>query len=100
MQMLAENGIIGFIGFCGLIVCFVGYSFVRFWKQRDPYTLMMTMSALALFLQGLTEYNFGGSAIMKNFWLMQGCLYLLSNSLDKDKKLIENDIVDSIDMLK
>lgn len=100
MQMLAENGIIGFIGFCGLIVCFVGYSFVRFWKQRDPYTLMMTMSALALFLQGLTEYNFGGSAIMKNFWLMQGCLYILSNSLDKDKKLIENDIVDSIDMSK
>lgn len=80
MQMLAENGIVGFIGFMGVVMCFVGYSFKRFLLQRDPYTLMMAMSALALILQGITEYNFGGSAIMKNFWLMQGCLLILSNS--------------------
>lgn len=78
LQMLAENGVIGFIGFLTLLVCFIGYSFKRFWQERNPYLLMMSMSTMALVLQGFTEYNFGNSAVMKSFWLVQGCLLVMS----------------------
>ena len=87
MQMLAESGIVGFAGFLILIGCFIGYSFKRFWKEKNPYALMMCTSTLALILQGLTEYNFGNSAVMKCFWLLQGCLLVLSkNWEDKQSK--------------
>lgn len=78
LQMLAENGIVGFAGFLTLLAAFIGYSFKRFWQEKNPYALMMSMSALALVLQGFTEYNFGNSAVMKSFWLAQGCLFVLS----------------------
>lgn len=78
LQMLAENGIVGFVGFLTLLACFIGYSFKRFWQEKNPYALMMSMATLALILQGCTEYNFGNSAVMKSFWLVQGCLLVLS----------------------
>lgn len=84
MQMLAENGFIGFAGFMTLISCFIGYSFKRFWQEGNPYALMMCASALALVLQGLTEYNFGNGAVMKSFWLVQGCLLVLSQNWKKE----------------
>ena len=84
MQMLAENGLIGFAGFMTLISCFIGYAFKRFWQEGNPYALMMCASALALVLQGLTEYNFGNGAVMKSFWLVQGCLLVLSQNWTKE----------------
>lgn len=84
MQTLAENGLIGFAGFMTLISCFIGYSFKRFWQEGNPYALMMCASALALVLQGLTEYNFGNGAVMKSFWLVQGGLLVLSKNWKKE----------------
>ncbi len=80
MQMLAENGIVGFCGFFTLIACFSGYSLRKFFREGNIYALMMGLSTLALVLQGLTEYNFGNSAVMKSFWLVQGCLLVLSKA--------------------
>lgn len=77
MQMLAENGLIGFIGFMTMITFFVVNSFKRFIHTSSPYALMISMSILALVLQGLTEYNFGNSAVMKCMWLLLGCLVVL-----------------------
>ncbi len=85
-QMLAENGILGFASFCALIACFIGVSLKRFWKYRNPYALMMAASTLALVLQGMTEYNFGNGAVMKCFWLLEGCLLVLSW---QDKEIAE-----------
>ncbi len=84
MQMAAENGTIGFAGFLVLISYFIGVSFHRFWKEKNSYALMMCVSTLALVLQGLTEYNFGNSAVMKCFWLTQGCLLVLSRSASEE----------------
>lgn len=78
MQMLAENGVVGFLGFMQLIIFLIGYSLYYFYKERNPYFMMMSMSTLALVLQGFTEYNFGNSAVMKSFWLLQGCLLVLA----------------------
>lgn len=85
LQMLAENGIIGFIGFMSLILYFIINPFKRFLETSSPYALMISMSMLALVLQGLTEYNFGNSAVMKCMWLLMGCLVVLEyGNDDKD----------------
>ncbi len=80
IQMAAENGVVGLAGFLVLISGFIGVSLWRFRKEKNPYALMMAMSTLALILQGLTEYNFGNSAVMKCFWLAEGCLLVLSQT--------------------
>lgn len=73
-QMLAENGAVGLIGY----LYFVGYFFVKSFKQflsaKCPLSLIMAASTFALFIQGLTEYNFGNSAVMKAYWLVMGCI--------------------------
>lgn len=84
MQMLAENGMVGFIGFTGMIGYFICHSFRRFWQTKSPYAFMISMSTLALVLQGLTEYNFGNSAVMKAFWLVLGCLLVLDYNYKKE----------------
>ncbi len=80
MQMLAENGIVGFAGFLTLLAAFIGVSLYRFWKYKNPYALAMAMGTLALVVQGLTEYNFGNSAVMKCFWLTEGGLLVMARS--------------------
>ena len=83
LQMLAENGIVGFLGFVGMIGYFMYASFVRFWKSHSPYALMLFSFTLSLSLQGLTENNFGNSAVMKAFWLLLGCLLVLDYNYNK-----------------
>ena len=77
MQMLAENGIVGFIGFVVMLAYIIGSNFLDFLRTRCPYSLIIALSTLALVLQGLTEYNFGNSAVMKAYWLMLGCVLVM-----------------------
>ena len=76
-QMLSENGLVGFIGF----IVFMGYyaleNFKLFLSEKCPLSLALAASSTALFLQGVTEYNFGNSAVMKAFWLVVGSLMIL-----------------------
>lgn len=73
-QMLSENGLIGLLGY----LLFVGYyfkkSFAQFILQKYTTALIIASSTLALFIQGITEYNFGNSAVMKAYWLITGIL--------------------------
>ena len=77
LQMLAENGLVGFIGFVVMLVYIIGRNLVDFYQKRCPYSLIIACSTLALVLQGLTEYNFGNSAVMKSYWLMLGCVLVM-----------------------
>lgn len=77
LQMLAENGLVGFIGFVVMLVYIMGRNLVDFCRKRCPYSLIILSSTLALVLQGLTEYNFGNSAVMKSYWLMLGCVLVM-----------------------
>ena len=90
VQMAAENGAVGLAGFLALISGFIGISLWRFRKEKNPYALMMAASTLALVLQGLTEYNFGNSAVMKCFWLTEGCLLVLSRTWKDTQDLTGN----------
>lgn len=82
-QMLSENGLVGFMGY----LCFVGYylkeSFLRFASKKCPMALIIASSTLALFIQGITEYNFGNSAVMKAYWLITGILCVAIKINDK-----------------
>lgn len=80
MQMLAENGIVGCVGFLTLVFYIFGRNISDFIKKRCPYSLIIASSTFALFVQGLTEYNFGNSAVMKSYWLLLGCLLVIKTS--------------------
>ena len=77
MQMLAENGLVGCVGFLTLVFYIFGSNVRDFIKKRCPYSLIIVSSTFALFVQGLTEYNFGNSAVMKSYWLLLGCMLVL-----------------------
>ena len=79
-QMLAENGAVGLIGYLGFMGYFFIKNFKEFLSEKYPHSLIIAASILAIFIQGITEYNFGNSAVMKAFWLV-----LTSNILSKHK---------------
>lgn len=82
MQMLAENGIVGCVGFLTLVFYIFSSNVRDFIKSRCSYSLIIASSTFALFVQGLTEYNFGNSAVMKSYWLLLGCLIVIKTSIN------------------
>ena len=76
-QMLAENGVVGLIGYLGFMGYFFLKNFKEFLSEKYPHSLILAASTLAIFIQGITEYNFGNSAVMKAFWMVIGCLVLI-----------------------
>ena len=68
--MLAENGVIGLVGYLG----FIGYFFIKnikeFLSEKCPHSLIIAASTLAIFIQGITEYNFGKRHIIVRYiWI-------------------------------
>ena len=80
MQMLAENGILGFAGFISLFGYILCSSLKGAIKEHSKYSVLIFGSTFALLLQGMTEYNFGNSAVIKFYWTVLGCLLILQNS--------------------
>ena len=77
-------------GFCVITSYYVGMHDERGVRRSLATQLLLSaaltvaLTALALVLQGLTEYNFGNGAVMKSFWLVQGCLLVLSQNWKKE----------------
>lgn len=88
MQMLAENGIIGTLGFIIMVGYIVLINLSNWIQSKNVFSLMISTSTITLLLQGLTEYNFGNSAVVKIYWLVMGCLLVLTckknDESDKD----------------
>lgn len=84
MQMLAENGIVGFIGFITMFVYIIGRNVRMFLNSKNIYSLAICSVTITLLLQGLTEFNFGNSAVVKAYWLILGCLVVLAENADKE----------------
>lgn len=85
MQMLAENGAVGFIGFISMFGYIIFSNLKKFWQNRNPYALMICTMTASLLIQGLTEFNFGNSAVVKAYWLILGCLLVLAANYDENK---------------
>ena len=84
--MLAENGIVGFIGFISMFCYIIGHNFKKFLREKNIYSLAICAVTITLLLQGFTEFNFGNSAVVKAYWLILGCLVVLENNMEKDIK--------------
>lgn len=82
LQMLAENGLVGFIGFCLLFGYILLSSLKKAFFKCSPYYVLIFGSTLALLLQGFTEYNFGNSAVIKYYWATLACLLVLAHQTD------------------
>lgn len=83
MQMLAENGIVGFIGFVIMFGYIIFKNLIAWFRTRNVYMLMIVSSTVCLLLQGFTEYNVGNSAVIKMYWLILAICVVL-NKLSKD----------------
>ena len=78
MQMLAENGIVGFAGFVIMFGYIIFKNLIAWVRTRNVYALMIVSATVCLLLQGFTEYNVGNSAVIKMYWLVLGLLVVLS----------------------
>lgn len=85
MQMLAENGIVGFAGFLIMFGYIIFKNLIAWFKGRNVYALMIVSTTVCLLLQGFTEYNVGNSAVIKMYWLVLGLLVVLSELKWRDK---------------
>ena len=83
MQMLAENGIVGFAGFVIMFGYIILKNLIAWFKVRNVYALMIVSATVCLLLQGFTEYNVGNSAVIKMYWLVLGICVVLINSINK-----------------
>lgn len=84
LQMLAENGIVGFVGFLLLFGYILLSSFRNSLRKLSPYHVLIFGCTLAFILQGFTEYNFGNSAVIKYYWATLGCLLVLARENRND----------------
>ena len=84
-QMLAENGIIGLLGYLLTFGAIIWTNIKNYFINKNPHNLMIIGSTIALFLQGLTEYNFGNSSVMKIYWLVLACLVVLVKEYNEEK---------------
>lgn len=84
MQMLAENGIVGILGYIFAFGYVLWCNLKNYLFNKNPYALMIVGSTGALMLQGLTEYNFGNSSVMKIYWLVLACLIILASKYDQE----------------
>lgn len=83
MQMLAENGIIGFLSFVIMFGYIIINNLKKYMHNKNPYSIMIAAMSLSLLLQGFTEFNFGNSAVVKVYWLLLGCCLVLMNYYNK-----------------
>lgn len=83
MQMLAENGIIGFFSFVIMFGYIIINNLKKYMHNKNPYSIIIAAMSLSLLLQGVTEFNFGNSAVVKVYWLLLGCCLVLMNYYNK-----------------
>jgi O-antigen ligase len=75
LQMLAENGLVGFLAFCFMFGSFIYYSLQDWLLYRQTSMLMLLAITAGILIEGLTDFNFGLTKMMRlYFGLMALCL--------------------------
>lgn len=88
LHILAEMGIIGFSCFVYLF----GYILIKAYhgykkKPNEMHMIALLLITISLLVQGLTEYNFDNSAVIRLYWFITGLLLTADNlSLEKKNK--------------
>ena len=86
IQMFAEAGIFGFLGFLSFTVFMLWSNFKTWLKTRNPYALMLfgVWSAFTLF--GMIDNTIDGSAASKALWYLTGLLVALKSESKEETK--------------
>ena len=82
--MLAENGLVGLAGYIFAFGFILLKNIKNYFINKNHYALMIAGSTGALMLQGMTEYNFGNSSVMKMYWFVLACLIVLARYYNKE----------------
>lgn len=77
--MLGQSGAVGLFGFLTLFLGIFWFGFKTVRKDESPYGIMILACSLSFFIQGLTEFNFGNSAVLKYYLVVLGCFVILSS---------------------
>lgn len=75
-HILAETGIIGLIGFLGLFGYFIAQSWKEYRVSRNSWALAHLLITASLFIQGLTEFNYGNSGVIRLYWAITGIVWV------------------------
>lgn len=77
-QMLGQSGALGLISFILLFGYIFWFGFKSMWKNKNLYGMLIVSISMSFFIQGLTEFNFGNSAVVKYYWVALASLIVLS----------------------
>lgn len=77
-QMLGQSGALGLISFILLFGYIFWFGFKSMWKNQNLYGMLIVSISTSFFIQGLTEFNFGNSAVVKYYWVALASLIVLS----------------------
>ncbi|MDR3348897.1 MAG: putative lipopolysaccharide heptosyltransferase III [Acidaminococcales bacterium] len=73
LQMAAETGVMGLAAFIYLFYVILRLNLARYRQEKENFLALGAFLATAGFLaHGLTEFNFGNSAVTRLFWLLLG----------------------------
>lgn len=83
LHILAENGIIGFISFCYLFFHILHFHYLKY-KQypqifKRSWSGIACLVTLSFLIQGMTEFNFGDSAVIRLYWFILGLSHAYQN---------------------
>ena len=85
LHTMAELGIVGFMTFC-LMFGYILYTKYSDASNGQVWGTAVMLVTVSLLIQGVTEYNFGNSAVMRLYWFILGLSYTqaaLKNRIDR-----------------
>lgn len=71
-HILAENGVLGLITFVTMFNYILFYLYRHGVRGNNPVALGVLLATISLLVQGLTEFNYGDSAVIRMFWFILG----------------------------
>lgn len=95
-QMGAETGFVGLISFLFMFWSIYKEQYLFWRKSKNKYALIILASTTAFLIQGLTEYNFGDSAVIKNYWLILALCLMISKNANENLFSSSNSKISSL----
>ncbi|MBQ0067394.1 MAG: O-antigen ligase family protein [Phascolarctobacterium sp.] len=77
LNAMVEGGLVGLTSFVFFFVFALWYPYKLWRRYRDPYSLMMLMLTLQLFINGMVETVIVHDHIMRPYWFLMGVLLSL-----------------------
>jgi Lipid A core - O-antigen ligase and related enzymes len=88
LNVLAEMGLLGLASFIYLFAYILVKTYREYKKDGNIYMLALLLVTISLIVQGLTEYNFDDSAVIRLYWFITGLVYAAKNLNYRPREII------------